>query len=288
MKESHFSSLFSSHKIEDGSAQFKPPGPTIMTRQHVKSAPKKSAPKSFVISHSFSVAFAFAALGVTFPQAAKADELEDMLVRLAAAANGQSGSGSLTNIVGSNGITGAIVSGSANGSQGIMALNQDAGPGGATQANIVVVALSTGPNAAALARLLAEQVYEGTAPTPSPSAAVLPTLAALAIIDSYKGGSGIAQINQSAGEGNVQRNATLIAAALGGGDAFAVSETDLATLGTINRAANEATGQRGIASISGSFTDFSGIAQVNQTIGTGNVVSNTVSFTYAGAPVGGG
>ena len=221
---------------------------------------------------------------------AKADELEDMLVRLsAAAANGsQPNTNSLVNIVGADGIHGAIVTGSANGSQGIMALNQDAGPGGATQANVVVIALSNGPNAAAIARLLAEQVYSEEGTSNLPPITGLAGLAALAIVDSYKGGSGIAQVNQSAGQGNVQRNATLIAAALGGSDAFALSEADLSALGAINRTIGPMSGQRGIASVSGSFTDFTGIVQVNQTIGTGNIVANTVSITYAGGPAGGG
>jgi hypothetical protein len=222
-----------------------------------------------------------------FPAAAKADELEDMLVRLLAASNTSSSSNGVTNVTAANGIVGAVVSGSSNGSQGIMALNQDAGPGGSSQANIVVMAVSNGPNAAALARLLAEQTYETDAPAPSPSQLSAPSAGVLAIIDSYQGGSGIAQINQNIGAGNIQRNATLIAAALGGGDASAVAEADLASLGSLNRAAADTEGQKGVASISNSFTNFSGIAQVNQTIGTGNLVSNTVTLTY-GSPAGGG
>jgi hypothetical protein len=252
-----------------------------MTRQHAISTPQRMSTLC-----SFGVVFACLGLSALVPHAAKADEVEDMLVRLVAAAKGQNNPSSVTNSVGSDGVFGAIVSGSAKGSQGIMALNQDAGPSGATQANIVVVALSTGPDAAALARLLAEQVYNGSAANPNPSEGVPPAVAALAIIDSYKGGSGIAQINQSAGEGNIQRNATLIAAALGGGDAFAVSEADLATLSVVKP--SETRGPRGIAMISDSFSDFSGIVQVNQTIGSGNVVANTVSFSFSGTPIGGG
>jgi hypothetical protein len=227
-------------------------------------------------------------LCVGLPQNAMADEVEDMLVRLIAAGANTNPNGSVTNVAGANGIFGAIVSGSGNGSQGIMALNQDAGPSGATQANIVVVALSSGPNAAALARLLAEQVYVSETPAAASPTSELPELAALAIIDSYKGGSGIVQVNQSAGVGNVQRNATIIAAALGGGEALAVSEADLASLGSINRGTVAGATQRGLASVSGSFTDFSGIAQVNQTIGTGNLVSNTVTLNYGAPPAGGG
>jgi hypothetical protein len=227
-------------------------------------------------------------LCVGIPQSAMADEVEDMLARLIAAGANANPNGSVTNVAGANGVFGAIVSGSGNGSQGIMALNQDAGPSGATQANIVVVALSSGPNAAALARLLAEQVYVNETPAPSSPTAELPELVALAIVDSYKGGSGIVQVNQSAGVGNVQRNATLIAAALGGGEALAVSEADLASLGSINRSAVAGATQRGLASVSGSFTDFSGIVQVNQTIGTGNLVSNTVTLNYGAPPTGGG
>jgi hypothetical protein len=227
-------------------------------------------------------------LCVGLPQNAIADEVEDMLVRLIAAGANTNPNGSVTNVAGANGIFGAVVSGSGNGSQGIMALNQDAGPSGATQANIVVVALSTGPNAAALARLLAEQVYISETPAAASPMAEMPELAALAIVDSYKGGSGIVQVNQSAGVGNVQRNATIIAAALGGGEASAVTEADLASLGSINRSTVAGATQRGLASVSGSFTDFSGIAQVNQTIGTGNLVSNTVTLNYGAPPAGGG
>lgn len=231
------------------------------------------------------------AFGVIAAQSssAHADELEDMLVRLAALGTGQTnGDTPLTAIVGANGIHGAVVSGSANGSQGIMALNQDAGPGGANQGNIVVIAVTSTPNAAAIARLLAEQTYVVENRTPLSSEPFPTQLAALAIVDSYRGGSGIAQVNQSAGQGNVQLNATLIAAALGGGDALAVSEADLSSLGSFRGTARAGEGQRGATSIAGSFTDFSGIVQVNQTIGTGNVVSNTVSLTYTNVPAGGG
>lgn len=251
----------------------------------------QSACKSRHQNYSMALGLIFVMVSASAPQFAKADELEDMLVRLAAASSGQNSTsgqnatGPITSIVGANGVYGAIVSGSGNGSNGIMALNQDAGPGGATQANVVVVALSMGPDAAALARLLAEQVYESQ--SASNTTSNLPNLSALAIVDSYKGGSGIAQINQSAGQGNIQRNATLIAAALGGGDALAISEADLSATGAINRTISGSGSQRGMTSISGSFTDFSGIVQVNQTIGTGNVVSNTVGITYVGGPAGG-
>jgi hypothetical protein len=231
---------------------------------------------------------------LAFASPAQCDELEDMLVRLLAASSSTGPNGGITNVAGANGIVGAIVSGSANGSQGIMALNQDASSRGTSQANIVVVALSNGPNAAAIARLLADQSYsnqpEGSEAVALASDTLIPDgsgLAALAIVDSYKGGSGIAQVNQSAGVGNIQRNATLIAAALGGGDASAMTEADLASTSTTARTDEPSPGQRGVASVSGSFTDFSGIAQVNQTIGTGNIVSNTVSITYS-APSGGG
>jgi hypothetical protein len=226
--------------------------------------------------------------GVTLSGPASADELEDMLSRLiAAGANPSLGNGT-TSVTADNGIIGAIVSGSSNNSQGIMALNQDASIGGASQANIVVVAISNGLNAAAVARLLADQTYAQEAPPAGASMPEIPSIAALAIVDSYKGGSGIAQINQSAGVGNVQRNATIIAAALGGGDASAVTEADLASMGSINRSASPTPGARGLATVTGSFTDFSGIVQVNQTIGTGNLVSNTVSFTYGSVSGGGG
>jgi hypothetical protein len=234
-----------------------------------------------------SISAAVVLLSIAPMQNAYADEIEDMLVRLAAQANTQTGDGLGTSLIAGNGIFGAAIVGSGNGSQGIMALNQDAGPGGGAQANIVVVALSNGPNATALARLLAEQVAI-TENTPSPTDVLPPFAGALAVVDSYKGGVGIAQINQSAGSGNLQRNATLIAAALGGGDAQAVSEADLGSLGSLNRSNTSSATTRGTASVSGSFTDFSGIVQVNQTIGSGNIVSNTVSFTYGGPPAGGG
>jgi hypothetical protein len=246
---------------------------------------KKAAKQSTIIKQTMIAVSALACTTLATPVAA--DELEDMLVRLiAAGASGNPQTG-VTNVTAANGIIGAVVSGSGNGNQGIMALNQDASLSGASQANIVVVAVSNGLNAAAVARLLADQ----TSLTENPPAAEvnpqLPTIAALAIVDSYKGGTGIAQINQSAGVGNVQRNATIIAAALGGGDALAVTEADLSSMASIARPTSATGTTRGLASVTGSFTDFSGIVQVNQTIGTGNLVSNTVSFTYGG-PAGGG
>jgi hypothetical protein len=231
---------------------------------------------------------ALVCIWASFASPAAADELEDMLTRLVAATAQNGSTTGTTSVTAANGIAGAIVSGSANGSQGIMALNQDASLGGASQANMVVIAVSNGLNAAAIARLLAEQTYSEAPVSEQDPMVATPVTAALAIVDSYRGGSGIAQVNQNAGVGNVQRNATIIAAALGGGDAAAISEADLASTNSLGRAASVPSNTRGVAAVSGSFTDFSGIAQVNQTVGTGNLVSNTVSLTYGGAAGGGG
>lgn len=230
-------------------------------------------------------AIALASLYIALPVAAKADELEDLLARLAPLSD-TTNTAPVANVFDLNSIHGALVANSGNGTHGIMALNQDAGPHGATQANIVVVALTTAPNAGAIARLTAQQVDEADQPSTQPGASVGAHLSALAIIDSYKGGSGIAQINQSAGYGNIQRNATLIAAALGGGQAIAISEADLSAMSSLEATHSSTPGQRGLATIAGSFTDFSGIVQVNQTIGSGNIVANTVSVTYGSAPGG--
>jgi hypothetical protein len=232
------------------------------------------------------VVIAFVSLCTSLPGVAKGDELEDLLSQLAAVSN-QSNGAPVANIFDINSIHGALVANSGNGSSGIMALNQDAGPSAATQANIVVVALTAAPNAAAVVRLTTQQVLEADQASAELAPSAGPHLSALAIIDSYKGGAGIAQINQNAGHGNIQRNATLIAAALGGGQATAITEADLSATSSLEATHSSTPGQRGIASISGSFTDFSGIVQVNQTIGSGNIVANTVSFTYGSAPAGG-
>ena len=103
--------------------------------------------------------------------------------------------------------TSSIESGAFNGFQGALALNQAAGAN-TLQANILVIAPRDGITATD-DRVLA-QVAPGTPPTEGAGSA--PEVSREARIDAtaFRGASGVLQVNQSAGVGNVATNAVVV------------------------------------------------------------------------------
>ena len=157
-----------------------------------------------------------------------------------------------------------IENGAAVGVSGVLGVNQAAGVNNA-QANSTVVA-----NGGSLTA--------GTSSTNQQALVTTPTGAASAAIqgNAFSGTSGLTQVNQASGAGNLQRNATVIVT----GDASGVaSVSDTALSAAISKGGpagrDNLNDQFRTASISGdAFRGASGVVQVNQSAGIGNVTAN--------------
>ncbi|AJE99512.1 hypothetical protein [Pandoraea apista] len=157
-----------------------------------------------------------------------------------------------------------IESGVAVGVTGALGVNQAAGVNNA-QANSAVIANGGGLTA-------------GTSSTNQQALVTSTTGAASAAIqgNAFSGTSGLTQVNQASGAGNLQRNATVIVT----GDASGVaSVSDTALSAAISKGGpagrDNLNDQFRTASISGdAFRGASGVVQVNQSAGIGNVTAN--------------
>lgn len=158
---------------------------------------------------------------------------------------------------------------------GAFALNQDAGDLN-MQANVIVGALADEGGSAA-ASVASRQALEGNTLERGGEAL------GVSLTDSFAGGAGVAQVNQTTGAFNQQLNA--LAFAIGDaavGDAVGLSDVELSRVRDANMLAQR--GPRGAFSAenSGNFEGFSGVAQVNQTVGAFNQVSNAIVFNRIG------
>ncbi|AKM31946.1 hypothetical protein AB870_20305 [Pandoraea faecigallinarum] len=157
-----------------------------------------------------------------------------------------------------------LESGVAVGVSGALGVNQAAGINNA-QANSAVIANGGG---ATLGMTSTNQQALVTTTTGAASAAIQG--------NAFSGTSGLTQVNQASGAGNLQRNATVIVA----GDASGVaSVSDTALSAAISKGGpaghNNVNDQFRTASISNdAFRGASGVLQVNQSAGIGNVTAN--------------
>ncbi|VVE33130.1 hypothetical protein PNO31109_03741 [Pandoraea nosoerga] len=157
-----------------------------------------------------------------------------------------------------------VENGVAVGVSGALGVNQAAGVNN-VQANSAV--LATGGAVTAGASSTQQQALVTTT-TGAASAAIQG--------NAFSGTSGLMQINQASGAGNLQRNATVIVV----GDASGVaSVSDTALSAAISKGGpaghNNLNDQFRTASISGdAFRGVSGVLQVNQSAGIGNVTAN--------------
>ncbi|AJP57205.1 hypothetical protein UC34_09715 [Pandoraea vervacti] len=157
-----------------------------------------------------------------------------------------------------------IENGVAVGVSGALGVNQAAGVNN-VQANSAVVANGGG-------------LTTGATSTNQQAFVATTTGAASAVIqgNAFSGTSGLMQINQTSGAGNLQRNATVIVS----GDASGVaSVSDTALSAAISKGGpaghNNLNDQFRTASISSdAFRGASGVLQVNQSAGIGNVTAN--------------
>jgi hypothetical protein len=102
-----------------------------------------------------------------------------------------------------------------------------------------------------------------------------------AINNSFQYFTGVAQVNQSAGFGNNQKNAAAIAANVKTAGAVAISDAFMSQTNcanTVNLGADTTV----TATMAGSFTNGCGLAQVNQSPGSLNNQANTVAISYSG------
>ncbi len=163
------------------------------------------------------------------------------------------------------------ISGSGNGSTGIINVNQASGSMN-DQANLRAIALSldspdaTGTTAISLGSgaVLADNQIDSTR-----------AIRADLIDNSFQNSVGVIGVNQSSGNMNSQRN--VLALALGGGAAI-LTEGELADV----RAPNSLTQDGGsrMDTITNSFSNTQGIVQVTQSSGDFNILGNHLAISF--------
>ncbi len=164
---------------------------------------------------------------------------------------------------------------SVNAFHGLAGFNMSAGVG-ESQANVISIAgVSTGGGAIALLdtsqTLIANRVFD--------RAHTLQTR----IEDSFNNTSGVVGINQSAGALNQQINAFALAFSIGINDAVPaalIGDAELAAV-SVNKdnEYNLNEEQTRVTRLSNSFNNFTGVAQISQTAGSLNQVSNKIGIT---------
>ena len=164
---------------------------------------------------------------------------------------------------------------SANGSQGIIEINQDSGDFN-NQGNAVAIALTSSGNSAALAKLIMDAEQGDAISTSAPS------VQTNSVVDSFNNTSGIAQVNQTTGQANVQLNAIAIAFAANAQFPPAMTDVELKGVAApVSNAGALSAAAGSVNVISNSFNNFIGIAQVQQIAGDSNIVVNVVAVAMA-------
>lgn len=177
----------------------------------------------------------------------------------------------------------AVTTSSINFNRGVWGVNQDAG-NMTNQGNVVSIAgVSDGVEVFAQSQAHADQsntnnhVFEEETltvpPTSDPRA--FPTNKFAQLLDSVNGNVGIINVNQNSGNMNNQSNG--VAAAIGIGAEFAMSEGDLGQENSGNFV-NELETVK-VSSIQGSVNGNTGIVNVNQSTGNMNNQGNVVSVS---------
>jgi hypothetical protein len=175
--------------------------------------------------------------------------------------------------------------GSGNLLTGVLSVNQEAGNMN-QQANVRSIAVAMGDGGFGDVQIDINTVQEmrgntlllqDTGPT------------SVTIDNSFNNGSGIVGINQTAGNLNQQLNVVAIGIGLNvGPDAVQVGDAQLGQIGTDadNQRIDDGTVDTGHNSLTNSFNDFSGIAQISQVTGDMNRVTQVVgvSVTRTAAP----
>jgi hypothetical protein len=158
------------------------------------------------------------------------------------------------------------------GNQGAMLFNQDSGNIN-SQANVLVLSLARSDNNSYLdSTLIVTDEFVGN------TVAIYGGERANKIESSFHGAKGIALVNQTSGNLNVQRNVMNVGLGLAAGDTFvSVNERHLSAHRGDNTLTSDGTTKLS-NTIDGSFTGYRGVAAVTQTAGEGNIVTNSVSI----------
>lgn len=166
----------------------------------------------------------------------------------------------------------SIVNAFSNGS-GIIMVNQDSGNFN-NQANITAIAIG-GSAEGTLGQLSAARSVTYSDNQISVTDAKLENK----IENSFNNTAGITSVNQSAGAMNSQANVVVVGIGLeGGGDLIALSDSMLAVESSNNEVEVEGTFEAK-NSVTNSFNGYSGVAQVNQVAGYGNVTGQVLGIT---------
>jgi hypothetical protein len=258
-----------------------PPGPPERPIADAAVAEKENDAASYVFEHFGALSDSGAATGNNGFSGAFADNPFDIGAPGIIAATGfaaaqvtatQITAGSSARLAGSHTVE---LKNSFIGASGIVGVNQESGAG-SSQANVAAIA-SAPAASGALALVSTAQTLVGNRAT------VSGTELAVSIDNSFNNASGLVGVNQSAGAFNQQINAIAIAISAGGSDAAPmalIGDHDLASVTT--KSDNEIVGapaRQRTTQISNSFNDFIGVAQVTQTAGSLNQVTNAIAVT---------
>lgn len=160
------------------------------------------------------------------------------------------------------------ITGSGNGSSGILSINQSSGDLN-NQTNLRVLGMVTGPSAMNDVQLSAAvDLEENNIRSVGGSRADL-------MENSFQNSAGVIGIHQSAGNLNVQRNTLVMVI----GGKTSLSEMELGDVTASNSASYENPGGRSDI-IRDSFTNTSGIVQVTQSAGDLNVLGNNLALSF--------
>jgi len=156
-----------------------------------------------------------------------------------------------------------IATGAFAGSKGVISVNEAAGLNNAQSNQAAIVAAPTGVADNGFAQRAA-----ANARVPSAKAGIED--------GAFSNVSGVAMVNQSAGAANLQRNSVVIGAAAAGVESVSDSVLSAASpkQGRVDATAM-AQGERAVHIGNDVLKNASGIAQINQTAGAGNVTANS-------------
>ena len=222
----------------------------------------------------------FAALLIAFlPAAAPAvlaqstDTLIEVTTAAGAFAQGLYNSAIRDNVfIDINSVRSTVLEDSLQGTHGIVQINQDSGFG-SNQANMVIISV-----AANATNPVAMASFHGHVEISGNNVTIANVTRSNVIQNILAGSAGIAQINQNSGNLNTNINAIAVAIGLGQGNAvLALGDGSLSVAKTNNQFTVNGPVQQ--SNVISGVANFTGIAQISQTNGEGNVVANTMTIS---------
>jgi len=157
---------------------------------------------------------------------------------------------------------------------GALGVNQAAGDGNA-QANSRAIAVSQGQGVAI--------AYVGTAQASESNSFAMPDVAIARIADTaFQNVSGLISVNQAGGVSNMQLNTFVLSRSINGEVSDAALADTLADATAASGEGSSSSSSRRIAEVeSGAFSGASGVVQLNQAAGSGNLTSNRFEMSLS-------